>query len=91
MEVEKEKTTTVDQDAALNRGKCRDPDFATLIKSASLPHIDSFNFAMTEGLNKVVQYMRPLEIIPVENPSQKEGPYYAFRRMKIWYQDVKLG
>jgi len=93
MEVENNtKVNSTDQEAALERGKCRNPDFATLIKTASLPHIDSFNFAMGEGLARVVKYLRPLEIVPQDAPAyQKEGPFYAFRRMKVWYQDVKLG
>lgn len=85
-----------EQDKALRRGKGRDLDFATLIKTASYPHINSFNYAMSEGLTKVVQYLRPLEILPIEMPqgssnSQKEGPYFPFKRMKVWYQDIKLG
>jgi len=93
MELEKDIT---DQDKALARGKCQDPDFATLIKTAAFPHIDSFNFAMSEGLVKVVQYLKPLEIFPLEmsqssSASQKETTNYAFKRMKVWYQDIKLG
>jgi len=93
MDLENSQDTT--QDRNLLRATCKDLDFATELKFAARQHIESFNFACTDGLQKVVQYLQPLEITPVDIPksagSQKEGPYFAFKRMKIWFQDVKIG
>ena len=84
-----ESKDTADQEQTLKRGKCRDLEFATLIKTAALPHIDSFNYALSECLPKIVQTIRPLEIVPADIP--QSSATFAFKRMKIWFQDLRLG
>ena len=98
MEIEgQEKNKTTAKNTYLSRAKCNDLDFATKIKSVARPHIESFNFSCKDGLEKVTQYLNPLEIVSSEIRgggqigSNKESTFAIFRKIKIWYEDVKIG
>ena len=55
------------------------------IKNLASQHIESFNYAMTEGLKKLPKYIRPIEI------KSNEKTEHLFKTLMISYEEIELG
>ena len=75
----------------LERATCSNMEIARKLKVASQHHIDSFNFIYEEGLQKVCQYLNPLEILNLPKAEGEPKSFLPFRKMKIWYEGLKIG
>jgi DNA-directed RNA polymerase I subunit RPA2 len=97
MEIESEgKVTDPAVKQYIARATCKDLDFATKIKSVARPHIDSFNYSFSEGLEQVTKYLNPVEIHTSEIKAlpfgeKKEVTLPSFKKIKIWYEELYLG
>lgn len=88
MEVE-----SIDNEKLLEAITCSNLDAAARVKQMAIQHIDSFNFCCDEGLENVLKYLNPLEIIPNNDalePGQNKIPF-AFKKYKVWFEDLKIG
>ncbi len=73
----------------LQRATCSNLAQATLLKTAAFHHIDSFNYIYDTGLQKLVQYIQPIEIIKDKEESATSRPsFLPFKNMKIWFEDL---
>lgn len=70
----------------LDRNACRSLSIAQKLKVAANHHIDSFNFFLTDGLEKVCKYLNPIEIV-----QPKEKGKLPFNKMTIWITELAMG
>ena len=49
-------------------------------------HIQSFNFLLTEGMEKICKHLSPIEIV-----QPKEKGKLPFGKMSIWITELAMG
>jgi len=86
---------TLSKKQHLARARCSNPETASKLKQVAFHHIDSFNYIFDEGLNKICQYLSPMEIFGNTGTSRKENPtlkpVLPFKKMKIWFESLSIG
>lgn len=77
----------------LNRATCSSLSLATQIQYAAEAHISSFNFIYNPGLEKLIQYLPPLQILQSSENDTHSKPllHLPFKQMKIWFEELSIG
>lgn len=70
----------------LDRNRCDSLTMASKLKLAAKHHIQSFNFFLGEGLEKICKYLSPVEIV-----QPRERGKLPFNKMAIWITDLSMG
>ena len=74
--------------------RSRQLDIASKLHIAADAHVQSFNFFLEDGLEKICKHLNPLEIHTKQlQTSQKQGPLkpVPFNYCKIWFEDISIG
>ena len=79
----------------IDRATCKNLEMAKNIQLVAKHHIESFNFIYEGGLDKVCEYLQPIEILKEMNDSQESSSQIKsalpFGKMKIWFEELSIG
>ena len=73
---------------------CKNSNIATELRHIAAHHIDSFNYMIDTGLQKIAEHMTPVEIHATEkvmSTLEDKKYFFPFTRLKVSIPELKLG